>query len=125
MSRTVLIVDDDDGIRLIARRALERLAGWEVLTAASGAEALDLAAGADAVLLDVMMPGMDGPATLAELRARPDTADVPVVMLTAKVQESERAELAELPSSGVLAKPFDPLTLHREVAELVGWPVDG
>jgi CheY-like chemotaxis protein len=121
----VLIVDDDDGIRLIARRALERLAGWEILTASTGEEAIELAARADAVLLDVMMPGMDGPATLDALRSQPSTAEIPVVMLTAKVQESDRAALQELAVSGILAKPFDPLTLHLEVADLVGWPTGG
>ncbi|MCU1373856.1 MAG: Two-component response regulator, partial [Actinomycetia bacterium] len=80
-ARRVLLVDDEDDIRLVARASLERLAGWEVLAAASGPDALAMARAEqpDAIILDVMMPGMDGPATLAELRADPATADIPVV----------------------------------------------
>jgi len=128
VSRTLLLVDDDDGIRLIATRALEKLAGWQVVAAAGGEEALRIleeGPEVDAVLLDVMMPGMDGPTTLARLRERPAGADVPVVMLTAKVQRTDVEELLALPVSGVLAKPFDPLTLHREIADVLGWSVDG
>ncbi|MCU1372755.1 MAG: response regulator receiver protein, partial [Actinomycetia bacterium] len=75
----------------------------------------------DAIILDVMMPGMDGPATLAELRADPATADIPVVFLTAKVQSIERRRLEELGAAGVVAKPFDPMTLAGELSAAFGW----
>ncbi len=75
----------------------------------------------DAILLDVMMPDMDGPATLAALRADPETRDIPVVFLTAKIQSAERTRLAELGPAGILSKPFDPLTLATQVASALRW----
>jgi len=119
----VLLVDDEDDIRLVARASLERLAGWEVLAASSGADGVAQARAEqpDAIVLDVMMPGMDGPATLAELRADPSTASIPVVFLTAKVQASERLRLEELGAAGVVAKPFDPMTLAGELSAALGW----
>jgi CheY-like chemotaxis protein len=119
----VLLVDDEDDIRLVARASLERLAGWTVSAASSGAEGVLLARDElpDAIVLDVMMPGMDGPATLAELRADPATAGIPVVFLTAKVQSAERRRLEELGAAGVVAKPFDPMTLASELSSAFGW----
>lgn len=103
---------------------LEMMAGWEVRTASSGEEALAMAAAhpPDAILLDVMMPVMDGPATLARLRAEPATAGVPVVFLTAKAQAADQRRLAEMGAAGVLAKPFDPMTLADQVSRTLGWP---
>ena len=123
--RTVLVVDDDDSVREVIVMSLEIVAGWQVMQAESGRAALDLAREHrfDAVLLDVMMPEMDGPTTLRHLRADPATRDVPVVLLTAKVMAGERAEWAELAVQGVIAKPFDPMRLHLEVARLLGWEV--
>ena len=123
MTRRVVVVDDEPDIREIATLSLETLHGWTVVPVASGVEAVDVVAREqpDAVLLDVMMPGQDGPATLAALRARADTRDVPVVFLTAKAQVRERAQLADLGAAGVLAKPFDPTTLGQELADLLGW----
>ena len=120
---TVLVVDDDDSVREVTGMSLEIVAGWQVLQANGGRAALELARRhhPDAVLLDVMMPEMDGPATLRELRADPATSDIPVVLLTAKAMAGERAELAELAVQGVLAKPFDPMRLHVELARLLGW----
>ena len=123
MTRRVLIVDDDEAIREVAQTALELVAGWEVQLAASGEEALALCAIAppDAVLLDVMMPVLDGPATLARLQEDPRTEDVPVLLLTAKVQPAERRRWESLGVAGVLTKPFDPMSLSGDVAELLGW----
>lgn len=120
----VLVVDDDDAIREIAQMCLEAVGGWETLTAASGLEALALAAEErpDAILLDVMMPDLDGPQTLARLQADEATRDIAVVLLTAKVQASDRHRFAQLPGvRGVLAKPFDPMSLPDDVAALLGW----
>jgi CheY-like chemotaxis protein len=122
-ARRVLLVDDEDDIRLVARASLERLAGWEVLAASSGREGIALAKAErpDAIVLDVMMPGLDGPGTLVELRADTATADIPVVFLTAKVQAAERRRLEELGAAGVVAKPFDPMTLAGELSSAFGW----
>jgi CheY-like chemotaxis protein len=120
----VLLVDDEDDIREVAGVSLELVAGWKVATARSGEEAFALAAGEppDAILLDVMMPGTDGPGTLRLLRSDPRTADIPVVFLTAKAQTSEQQRLLELGACGVVSKPFDPLTLADEISRALGWP---
>lgn len=108
---------------MVARTCLERLGGWRVLTASSGREALEVVAEQrpDAIVLDVMMPEMDGPTTLRTLRAAPETASIPVVFLSAKAQAADRAELASLGAEGVLTKPFDPVTLADEIAAVLGW----
>jgi CheY-like chemotaxis protein len=122
--KRILIVDDEDDIREVAQMTLEMMAGWEVRAAASGEQALALAAAdpPDAILLDVMMPGMDGPATLARLLADPATAGVPVVFLTAKAQAAEQRRLAGMGAAGVLAKPFDPARLADQLSQVLGWP---
>lgn len=121
--RRVLVVDDDDAIREVAQMALEIVGGWQVSSAASGTEALRRAHDErpDAVLLDVMMPGMDGPTTFSRLRELSETSAIPVIFLTAKVQTGDRRAWAELDIAGVIAKPFDPMALAAEVAELLGW----
>jgi CheY-like chemotaxis protein len=124
MSRKILLVDDEDDIREVAQLSLEMTAGWEVATASSGAEGVRIAAAErpDAILLDVMMPGMDGPATARELHARPETAQIPIILLTAKVQAADRRRFDDLGVAGVLAKPFDPMELAAQVAAVLGWP---
>ena len=119
--KRILLVDDDDGIRDVAKLALELIGGHEVAAAASGADAVELAAAAppDAILLDVMMPDLDGPATLALLRDLPSARDVPVIFLTAQVQPTERERLRALGVTGVIEKPFDPASLATEVDALI------
>ena len=119
----ILVVDDDDAIREVAQTSLELIGGWQVEGAANGAEALTMATRnpPDAILLDVMMPTMDGPTTFGHLQADPRTRSVPVVLLTAKVQGAERRQWESLGVAGVLAKPFDPMTLPGQVADLLGW----
>ena len=114
--------------RISARCAsltLELQEGWEVAAAGSGADGIRLARGAapDAILLDVMMPDMDGPTTLRVLRSMDETKDVPIIFLTAKVQAADRRRYMDLGVSGVIAKPFDPLTLGRTICECLDWPV--
>ncbi len=126
MSRTALIVDDEPDIREVAKMSLEAVAGWTVLSAASGAEAIELALSErpDVVLLDAMMPELDGPATLARLREREQSEGLerlPVIMLTAKTQGFGPARVAEIGAQGLIAKPFDPMTLGRQVAATMGW----
>jgi CheY-like chemotaxis protein len=121
--RRILLVDDDDGVREVARMSLELVGGYTVTTASSGDEAIEVARRnpPDAVLLDVMMPGLDGPSTYQALQAQHETAHVPVVLLTAKTQPADRRRFAELGVVGVLTKPFDVMTLPTDVAELLGW----
>lgn len=103
--------------------ALEGQAGWEIRCAASGAEAVASATAEqpDAILLDVEMPEMDGPATVAALREQPVTAQTPIVFLTAHDDPDELARLHALDVAGVLAKPFDVGTLGDELTDLLGW----
>lgn len=121
MRRTLLFVDDDPDIRLIALLSLQRDGGWDAESCASGAEALELALTrrVDVVVLDLMMPGLDGAATMLKLRQVPGYADVPVVFLTARSRGSEHARLVGLGAAGVLTKPFDPLDLPRQIERLV------
>jgi CheY-like chemotaxis protein len=121
-TRTVLVVDDDDVIREVAKVALEVVGGWHVHVAVGGAEAQEVARREqpDVVLLDVMMPVQDGPQTAAALLADPDTGSIPVVFLTAKHPDPDDVTSGEN-VVGVIAKPFDPMTLAEEVTELLGW----
>jgi len=121
--RRVLVVDDDDAIREVAEVALGIVGGWDVVAASSGAECVRKASevAPEAILLDVMMPGMDGPTTVEKLREDPATQDIPVILLTAKVQPSELRAWERLDLAGVIAKPFDPMTLAAKVAALLGW----
>ena len=121
--RRVLIVDDEDDIREVASLSLEATANWTILTASSGPEGVATAAreAPDAILMDVMMPGMDGPTTFKQLQSNPATANIPVVLLTAKVQGVDQRRFAGLGVAGILFKPFDPLTLAAQIAEALGW----
>ena len=117
----LLLVDDEPDIRAIAKMALERIGGHTVTAAGSAAEALEAARAAtpDAVLLDVMMPDVDGPATLERLRPVLGQ-DVPVIFLTAKAQSADVERLKALGAVGVIAKPFDPLSLPGELGAIIG-----
>lgn len=123
MTRRVLLVDDEPDVRAVARLSLERVGGWEVLEADGGRAGIDLAAQhqPDAVVLDVMMPELDGPATFRLLREDPRTRAIPVVLLTARVDPEARAQWLEMGVAGVLAKPFDPMRLSADVAGVLGW----
>lgn len=121
--RRVLVVDDDDIIREVAKVALEVVGGWQVSTATSGTEASRVAADVqpDVVLLDVMMPALDGPSTAALLREDPRTRDLPVIFLTAKSTVADEGLEAVPNLVGVIGKPFDPMSLADEINRLVGW----
>lgn len=123
MTRRVLLIDDEELIREVAKVSLTKVGGWEVITACSGEEGLGraIAEQPDAILLDVMMPGLDGPGTIERLKADPVTAAIPVVFLTAKVRQSEQRQWTDLGAAGVLVKPFDPMLLAGQVAEVLGW----
>ena len=123
VARRVLVVDDDELILEVAQMSLELVGGWSVITAADGQQALDRARAEqpDAIVMDVMMPRMDGPTAVVALRADPATAGIPIVLLTASVLAAERAALAALPVNGVLRKPFDPMLLPAELSTILGW----
>jgi CheY-like chemotaxis protein len=123
-SPQVLIIDDESDIREVAQMALELIGGWQVSTAANGDDGVAQASTAppDAILLDVMMPDVDGPETLRRLQADPTTAVVPVVFLTARTQAADIEWLEGLGASGVIPKPFDPVTLADDLTRLLGWP---
>lgn len=123
MSKRILIVDDEDDARAIAQLALEMKTDWTVLSAASGQEAIDIAATQepDVILLDMMMPDMDGRMTLQRLKADPATQAIPVILVTAKAQPSDQASFAELDIADLFAKPFRPLQLADQISQTLGW----
>ncbi|HFD31818.1 MAG TPA: response regulator [Gammaproteobacteria bacterium] len=117
--KKILYVEDEPDIQMIARVALENVGGFELLVCSSGAEAVEKAASfdPDLLLLDVMMPGMDGPTTLQELRKIPQLKDKPVMFMTAKVQPQEVEFLKSLNIADVIAKPFDPMGLANTIRD--------
>ncbi|MEB3883548.1 response regulator [Lyngbya sp. CCY1209] len=122
-TKRILLIDDEDDIREIAQLSLEMIGGWTVATADSGNRGLETARAQrpDAILLDVMMPGLDGFATFQKLQADPQTREIPVILLTAKVQSADRQKFDRLGVSGVISKPFEPMSLAEEVAHILGW----
>ena len=122
MPKTILVIDDDRDIREVAKTSLELVGGFAVMLADSGKHGVDLARQTkpDAVILDLMMPDLDGQQTLAQLKLLPETASIPVIMLTAKVQANKQ-ELVSKGAAGVLVKPFDPMQLPDQVCEILGW----
>ena len=121
--RTVLVVDDDDDIRQLAQMALEVTAGWNVLAASGGPQAIEIARAhhPDAVLLDMMMPGMDGLTTFDALQAEEATRGIPVILFTAKLQVGDSQAWDGYAIEGAIPKPFDPMTLADQVAEMLSW----
>lgn len=117
----ILLVDDDSDIRRIGALSLEKVGGFGVVLAASGAEAVSKCERErfDLILLDMMMPDMDGMATLGALRAQPATAGVPVIFMTAKVQGDQADRYLRAGAVGVIGKPFDPLTLPAEIRRVL------
>ncbi|MEO7887510.1 MAG: response regulator [Polaromonas sp.] len=116
----ILYVEDEPDIRMVAEMALQAVGGFTVIACASGQEALNAAPGAaaDLLLLDVMMPGMDGPTTLKGLRELPATANTPVIFMTAKVQAAEVAVYKSLGALEVIPKPFDPMELSTQIQRI-------
>lgn len=116
----ILYVEDEPDIQQVARMALEMVGGFTVQICSSGQEAVELAPGfaPDLILLDVMMPGMDGPTTLMALRQIESLARTPVAFMTAKVQPNEIEEYKQLGAIDVIPKPFDPMTLSAQVGEV-------
>ncbi|WP_079204318.1 response regulator [Pseudomonas sp. CC6-YY-74] len=116
----ILHVEDDPSIQAVAKVALEAVGGFRVLSCSSGQEALDQIQGfaPDFILLDVMMPGMDGPQTLIKLSALVDIGLIPVAFMTAKVQPAEIEHYRSLGALDVIIKPFDPMQLAAQVRQI-------
>jgi CheY-like chemotaxis protein len=125
-TKRILVVDNEQYIQEVAKVCLETVAGWEVVTASSGQEGINQAETfqPDAILLDVMMPDMDGIATFERLQANPATKEIPVILLTAKIQASDRRRYSQLGMITAIAKPFNPLELAGQVATALGWNLD-
>jgi CheY-like chemotaxis protein len=123
MAPTVLVVDDDDSIRELTQLTLEIVGGWNVLAAAGGEAALTMAREhrPDAVLLDVMMPDIDGPTTFRRMQEDEATRGIPVILLTAKIMVGDHQVWDDLAVAGVISKPFDPMTLASDVSAMLGW----
>jgi len=120
--KSILIIDDEYRVREVTKMTLEMMAGWQVLTASSGQEGVTLAQceKLDAILLDLMMPELDGKQTLATLQARPTTRDIPVFLLTAKVQALDLKQYGGMVRA-TIEKPFDPLSLAQVIADALDW----
>ncbi len=123
LHKRLLVIDDEDDIREVAKLSLELTEGWTVMTANGGAAgtASALSMQPDAILLDVMMPDMDGPKTLGVLRQQGATEAIPVIFLTAKVQAADRERFMLLGVRGIIPKPFDPLTLGQQIKDVLSW----
>jgi CheY-like chemotaxis protein len=123
MSKRILVIDDEGGVRTVIQISLEMAAGWEVVTAASGTEGLEKAAKChfDAILLDVMMPEMDGLATFEQLQANAMTRQVPLILLTAKTSKHDHQQFAQLGIKGIITKPFKARALVADIQSILNW----
>jgi CheY-like chemotaxis protein len=122
-TKRILVIDDEHSIREVVRACLEDLGGWDIITAASAKEGLIKAKSesVDAILLDVSMPEMDGFTCFQKLRENSTTQSIPVILLTAKVLPDDHKKFAQMGVAGVIGKPFNPVTVSEEVAEILGW----
>lgn len=123
VAKRILVIDDEELVQEVIQASLEEVGGWTVLLADSGTQGLAIAASqtCDAILLDVSMPGMNGIETFQKLQENCTTQAIPVIFLTAKVQPEDKARFFELTIAGIITKPFDPMTLTDQVAEILGW----
>lgn len=123
--KRILLIDDEETIREVVQVGIEIEAGWQVAIASSGLEGIDLAQSQqpDAILLDVMMPDMDGISTLSNLKANAQTSAIPVIFLTAKTQATEKNELQNLGVVDVITKPFNAMTLASQIAKILKWEI--
>ena len=122
-TKLVLVIDDDDGIREIIQICLQAIAQWDVITASSGEEGLKLAYlyHPDAILLDVMMPNLDGIATFQQLQTNGENDRIPTILLTAKAKISEQKQYRHLGVAGVIIKPFEPYDLVAKMKAMLQW----
>lgn len=123
MTKRILIIDDEETIQTVVQFGIRMAAGWEVITASSGPKGIHTAQTEqpDVILLDVMMPEMDGIATFKALQAHPETEQIPVIFLTAKAQTAEKRQFNDLGVSGVITKPFNSLDLPDQIVRILHW----
>ena len=123
VTRRILFIDDEEDIQTLARFCLELEDGWQLLTASSGKEGIAIAETEqpDAILLDVMMPELDGLQTLAQLQVNSKTKHIPTIFITAKAQAADRRKFYAAGAKGVINKPFDSLTLGSQIAGFLNW----
>jgi two-component system, OmpR family, alkaline phosphatase synthesis response regulator PhoP len=121
--KRLLMIDDEETIQTVVKFGINMAAGWDVLSASTGQLGIEIAQKEhpDAILLDVMMPEMDGIATFKALQADPMTTEIPVIFLTAKAQTVERNQFSALGASGVITKPFNALDLPEQIAKILRW----
>lgn len=121
MNKLILIIDDDDDVRETTQICLEVTGKWEIITASSGKQGLRdaIVKHPDLILLDVMMPIMDGLETFSELQANVETRSIPVILLTAKAQPAELRKFTQLQISDVITKPYDPFSLADRIAKVL------
>ena len=126
MNKRILIIDDEAALRRVIQLTLKMTAGWEVLTASSGWEGIKKAETdqPDAILLDMMMPDLDGAETLKQLRSNLATHKIPVILLTAKVQAKQQNRFDKLGATTVINKPFDPIMLAQKIADSLEWELE-
>ncbi|MEH1841468.1 MAG: response regulator [Nostoc sp.] len=122
-TKRILIIDDEETIQTVVQFGIKMAAGWEVFTASSGFEGIQTAQTKkpDVILLDVMMPDMDGITTFKELQSHSETEKIPVILLTAKAQTAEKRQFNDLGVSGVITKPFNSLNLPEQISRILHW----
>jgi CheY-like chemotaxis protein len=123
MTKCILVIDDEPGIQQVVQVTFKVLTVWETLVAADCITGIALAQTQkpDAILLDVMLPGMDGITAFQHLQENPVTRSIPVILLTAKARASERARFSELPIAGIITKPFKAPELVQQIQSILGW----
>lgn len=121
MSKSILVVDDEEDVRALIQLGLEMQAGWKVINASSGEEAIKTAAGEqpDVILLDLMMPDMDGRTTLKKLKDNPLTQQIPVIVMTAKGKSAVEESFANLEVAAIFTKPLRPLNLAGQISAVI------
>lgn len=123
ISKLILVIDDEEPIQKVVSLSLKMEADWQIICASSGREGVTLAETRqpDAILLDVMMPEVDGITTFERLHNNLQTKNIPVILLTAKTGTAEKRLFQKIGVTGVITKPFDPLSLASQIARLIGW----
>ena len=118
-----MVIDDEASILVVVKTTLELTAGWEVITADSAVEGFEIAKREqpDVILLDVVMPELDGVTVLQKLQADPQTQSIPVIFLTAKARYDEQQTFKHLEVAGVIVKPFEPKTIADQIKALLDW----
>ncbi|NJK52564.1 MAG: response regulator [Acaryochloris sp. RU_4_1] len=122
-TKKILVIEDEEGLREIIQFSLEAVAGWDVIGAASGSEGIAIAQTEqpDAILLDVMMPDMDGIATFEHLQANPLTEHIPTIFVTAKARNSEQQQFIDLGIAGLITKPIKAQDLVEQIQGILNW----